>query len=510
MPTPPEGQHQADGRSGPGAPRGPRPQDRTAPDSGAAWTTPPASPDTWVPDPPARPAPRGRWRAVVPLLVGAPVLAALALFWLARPPDGGQQHGPAEQESGIVESGALPWALEGEAAPAGRTPVPSGSWSNGAREAWTINAPAIKRGDSEQTTRYAANGTTLITLQGANAWQNTIKGWDIGGAQPRQLWAHTVQITDSPAIGAGEADVWVGGTLFADGHAINGRTGQIVSLTWMRSQGPGRRLNDLAVTADGLLVACDPGPGQCSARKSDGSVVWTSSTGLEGHTMRGTALGGGDEWIWLDGGAGTASFVNARTGRVNEGRYGSTGPCWRAGARDGWLVACQTDTRITALHADGTSAGAFDAAHWPISTRLEGECSDASAPVWAGAPALDQAIAYYRDSDASPTLGALTPADCAHIEYASPAGASTTIDLSEDRGPGAFVLGGFGLELPERPALSADGRVLAIGASVLVDLATGRPVDVASAGPSDPPSLVAPGLVLAADKSGVRAVVPQE
>lgn len=520
MPTAPEGQWQADGRTGPGAPGrvdgrpgagGPWPTDRTAPGAGGAWTTPRASPDTWVPAAPARPAPRGRWRVIVPLLVGAPFFVlALVLFWLPHSSNSARQQDPAMQESDIVETEAVPWALEGEVAPVKQTPAPSDSWFKGAREAWKIDAPALKRGGFEQIAAYAANGSALITMQGANAWQSTIKGWDTSGAQPRELWAHTVQITDSPTIGAEEAGVWVGGTLFTDGYAINGQTGQIVSLTWMRSQGAGRRVNDLVVTSDGLLVACDPGPGQCTARKSDGSVVWTSSTGLKGHTMRGTALGGGDEWIWLDGGAGAASFVNARTGQVNEEHYGSTGPCWRAGARDGWLVACQTDTRITALHADGTSAGAFDAAHWPIPASPQGGCSNASTPVWAGAPTLDEAIAYYRDSDASPTLGTLTPTDCEHIEYASPTGASTTIDLSDDPERRAFTLGDFGRQLQRQLAISADGRVLAIGNSMLVDLTSGRRMDMASAGSPDLPLLATPGLMLAADRSGVIAIAPRE
>lgn len=520
MPTPPEEQWQADGLPGPGAPGGangrapaggPRPTGRTAPDSGGAWTTPQASPDTWVPEAPARPGPRRRWHMIAPLLAAVPFFAAaLGLFWLAHSSHSARQWDPAMQDSDIVETEALPWALEGEVAPVEQTPAPSDSWFKGAREAWKIDAPALSRGGFEQTTSYAANGSTLITLQGANAWQSTIKGWDIGGAQPRQLWAHTVQITDSPTIGAEEAGVWVGSTLFADGYAINGRTGQIVSLTWMRSQGSGRRVNDLAVTADGLLVACDPSPGQCSARKSDGSVVWASSTGLKGHTMRGTALGGGDEWIWLDGGAGAVSFVNTRTGQVNEERYGSTGPCWRAGARDGWLIACHGDTRITAFQADGTPAGVFDAAHWPVPASPEGECSNADTPVWAGTPTLDEAIAYYRDSDASSTLGTLTPADCEHIEYTSPTGASTTIDLSDDPERRAFTLGDFGQQLQKQLAISADGRILAIGNSMLVDLTSGRRMDMASVGSPDMPLLATPGLMLAADRPGVRAIAPRE
>ena len=91
-------------------------------------------------------------------------------------------------------------------------------------------------------------------------------------------------------------------------------------------------------------------------------------------------------------------------------------------AADGWLVACEGDSQIRALAADGTPAGAFDAAHWPVSTRSKHECSDASVPVWGQEPTLAQATAYYRDSDAAATRGVLTPADCGHIEYQAPTG----------------------------------------------------------------------------------------
>ena len=153
MPTAPEGQWQADGRTGPGAPGradgrsragGPWPTDRTAPGAGGAWTTPRASPDTWVPAAPARPAPRGRWRVIVPLLVGAPFFVlALVLFWLPHSSNSARQQDPAMQESDIVETEAVPWALEGEVAPVKQTPAPSDSWFKGAREAWKIDAPAL-------------------------------------------------------------------------------------------------------------------------------------------------------------------------------------------------------------------------------------------------------------------------------------------------------------------------------------------------------------------------------
>ena len=117
---------------------------------------------------------------------------------------------------------------------------------------------------------------------------------------------------------------------------------------------------------------------------------------------------------------------------------------WRAPAADGWLVACEGDSQIRALAADGTPVGAFDAAHWPMSTRSKHECSDASVPVWDQEPTLAQATAYYRDSDASATRGVLTPADCGHIEYQAPDGATTILDLTGDDGQRAFTLGDSG------------------------------------------------------------------
>ena len=182
--------------------------------------------------------------------------------------------------------------------------------------------------------------------------------------------------------------------------------------------------------------------------------------------------------------------------------------CWRAPAADGWLVACEGDSQIRALAADGAPAGAFDAAHWPVSTRSKHECSDASVPIWDQEPTLAQATAYYRDSDASATRGVLTSADCGHIEYQAPDGATTALDLTGDDEQRAFTLGDSGGELQDQLSVSDDGRVLAIGNSVLIDLTTGQYMDFAGSAP-DRPALIAPALILTKTNTNLTATAPR-
>ena len=45
---------------------------------------------------------------------------------------------------------------------------------------------------------------------------------------------------------------------------------------------------------------------------------------------------------------------------------------------------------------------------------------------------------------------------------------------------------------------------------MLVDLTSGRRMDMASVGSPDMPLLATPGLMLAADRPGVRAIAPRE
>ena len=182
--------------------------------------------------------------------------------------------------------------------------------------------------------------------------------------------------------------------------------------------------------------------------------------------------------------------------------------CWRAPAADGWLVACEGDSQIRALAADGTPAGAFDAAHWPVSTRSKHECSDASVPIWGQEPTLAQATAYYRDSDASATRGVLTPADCGHIEYQGPDGATTALDLTGDDEQRAFTLGDSGGELQSQLTVSDGGQVLAIGNSVLIDLTSGQYMDFAGSAPNRP-VLIAPALMLTTTDTNLTAIAPR-
>ena len=136
------------------------------------------------------------------------------------------------------------------------------------------------------------------------------------------------------------------------------------------------------------------------------------------------------------------------------------------------------------------------------------ECSDASVPVWGQEPTLAQATAYYRDSDASATRGVLTPADCGHIEYQAPDGATMTLDLTGDDEQRAFTLGDSGGELQDQLSFSDDGRVLAIGDSVLIDLTTGQYMDFADSAP-DRPALIAPALMLTKTDTNLTATAPR-
>ena len=157
---------------------------------------------------------------------------------------------------------------------------------------------------------------------------------------------------------------------------------------------------------------------------------------------------------------------------------------------------------------DGTPVEAFDAAHWPVSTRSKHECSDASVPIWDQEPTLAQATAYYRDSDASATRGVLTPADCGHIEYRAPDGTTTALDLTGDDGQRAFTLGDSGGALQDQLSVSDDGRVLAIGNSVLIDLTTGQCMGPTGNAP-DRPALIAPALILTKTNTNLTATAPR-
>lgn len=248
---------------------------------------------------------------------------------------------------------------------------------------------------------------------------------------------------------------------------------------------------------------------------ANGNVMWEASTGVRDYVVRGSAASGGGEWIWLDGLGEPGVFLNTATGQVKRAERRATGKCWSTRAVDGWLVACEGDSQIASFAADGTAGGAFDAARWPLSTRGEGECSDAGVPVWQGAPTLDEAIAYYRDGDESRTLGTLTAADCGHVEYRTPGGRATTIDISgDDPDLWQFVLGEFGHPSTGvgqwfHFAISDGGRILAVGNTALVDVGSGEHVGLPRAtDSSDQLPLKAPGLVLGVDGSGVVAAAP--
>lgn len=461
----------------------------------------------------AVPQPRAAWSTSRKLFVLVMFLIMLAfnLYLLhsinSSSSSDWRQSDPWWQKSDIVETDSVPWEVAGAVVRPDTAVVPSGQWLNGLQQAWGLDFPAAD-GGAEQNVRVSSNGSVLVTLERANLWQGTVKGWDVGGGEPRQLWSHTVQDLDSPGIGDERKSTWVGSTLFVGHYAVNADTGQIVSLTWMREEAEGHADKELRVTAGLVLVACDKSTGGCSGRRADGTVMWKTPTGLIGTDMWGSAASTGHDWIWLGRTSTSNVFLNAVTGQVKTSSFEPTQGCWRAPAADGWLVACEGDSQIRALAADGTPVEAFDAAHWPMSTRSKQECSDASVPIWDQEPTLAQATAYYRDSDASATRGVLTPADCGHIEYQAPDGATTILDLTGDDEQRAFTLGDSGGELQDQLSVSDDGRVLVIGNSVLIDLTTGQYMDFADSAP-DRPALIAPALMLTKTDTALTATPPR-
>ena len=110
------------------------------------------------------------------------------------------QSDPSRQESDIVETDSVPWEVAGAVVRPDDAVVPSGQWLNGSQRAWGLDFPPADGGD-DQFVRVSSNGSVLVTLERANLWQGTVKGWDVGGGAPRQLWSHTVQNRDSPDIG---------------------------------------------------------------------------------------------------------------------------------------------------------------------------------------------------------------------------------------------------------------------------------------------------------------------
>lgn len=461
----------------------------------------------------AVPQPRAAWSTSRKLFVLVMFLIMLAfnLYLLhsinSSSSSDWRQSDPWWQKSDIVETDSVPWEVAGAVVRPDTAVVPSGQWLNGLQQAWGLDFPAAD-GGAEQNVRVSSNGSVLVTLERANLWQGTVKGWDVGGGEPRQLWSHTVQDLDSPGIGDERKSTWVGSTLFVGHYAVNADTGQIVSLTWMRQEAEAHSDKDLRVTADLMLVACDSSTGGCSGRRADGTVVWEASTGLAGTDMWGSAASTGHDWIWLGRASTSNVFLDGATGQVKTSSFEPVQRCWRAPAADGWLVACEGDSQIRALAADGTPVEAFDAAHWPVSTRSKHECSDASVPIWDQEPTLAQATAYYRDSDASATRGVLTPADCGHIEYRAPDGTTTALDLTGDDGQRAFTLGDSGGALQDQLSVSDDGRVLAIGNSVLIDLTTGQCMGPTGNAP-DRPALIAPALILTKTNTNLTATAPR-
>lgn len=461
----------------------------------------------------AVPQPRAAWSTSRKLFVLVMFLIMLAfnLYLLhsinSSSSSDWRQSDPWWQKSDIVETDSVPWEVAGAVVRPDTAVVPSGQWLNGLQKAWGLDFPAAD-GGAEQNVRVSSNGSVLVTLERANLWQGTVKGWDVGGGAPRQLWSHTVQNRDSPDIGDERKSTWVGSTLFVGHYAVNADTGQIVSLTWMREEAEGHADKELRVTAGLVLVACDKSTGGCSGRRADGTVMWETPTGLIGTAMWGSAASTGHDWIWLGRASTSNVFLDGATGQVKTSSFEPVQRCWRAPAADGWLVACEGDSQIRALAADGTPVEAFDAAHWPVSTRSKHEYSDASVPIWGQEPTLAQAIAYYRDSDASATRGVLTPADCGHIAYQAPDGATTALDLTGDDEQRAFTLGDSGGELQDQLSVSDDGRVLAIGNSVLIDLTTGQYMDFADSAP-DRPALIAPALMLTKTNTNLTATAPR-
>ena len=89
-----------------------------------------------------------------------------------------------------------------------------------------------------------------------------------------------------------------------------------------------------------------------------------------------------------------------------------------------------------------------------------------------------------------------------------PDGATTALDLTGDDEQRAFTLGDSGGELQDQLSVSDDGRVLAIGNSVLIDLTTGQYMDFADSAP-DRPALIAPALMLTKTDTALTATAPR-
>lgn len=474
-------------------------------------TAPPSS------RPPAGPTPstrkRGRAAGAVALIAVLVCAAVVALWWL-RPaggpqdPDGesAQSPGGALLSGHVPVSSGIPWPLEGEVRGPRATITPSDAWMKGSRSAWALDTPVGER----IPPRYATNGEVLVSLHRSGARTELMQGWDIRSGQAQHLWSRELDVGDTLDIQSDDA-AWVGGTLFVDGHAINGATGEAVVLSWMKAKNPSDS-KTLVVAHGRVLVVCARTGNECQARDSQGNVLWRKSTGLRAEAeVRGTASLNGEQWVWLQQDNGKSSFVNTSTGASNTLEVGTGGLCTDIRADDGWLVACGESTQITAFAADGSGRQDFDAAYWPISTRGRSECSDATVPIWERTPTLERAIAYYRDGDTSATAGTLTAADCSHLEYRAPGtDGATSIDITNDRWHRAFTLGDFGSELQEQLAVSGSRRILAVGNSMLIDLTSGQLMDLAGAQNPQDPRLAAPDLVIAAEDSGIRAAVPRD
>ena len=469
-----------------------------------------------LPGAPSPSAPRkGKGVGVAVALAVMLVCAALGASWLLLRPTGGPQSGGAESAQspgGAVPSGevpvsaSIPWALEGQVRGVRETITPSDSWMTGSRRPWTLDTPA---GEGVPP-RYATNGEVLITLHRSAAWTELMQGWDIRSGQARHLWSRALDLGDTLRIQSDDA-VWVGDTLFVDKHVINGATGEAVVLSWLGTT-PSSTQRTLVVGPDRTLVACARAGNECQARDSEGNLLWKKSIGLRSKAeVRGTATLNGEQWIWLQQDNGKSSFVNTATGAVNTLDVGNGGICPEIGVADGWLVACGGGSQMTAFAADGGGREDFDASYWPISTRSSKECSDATVPIWGPSPTLDQAIAFYRDGDTSATAGTLTALDCDHLEYRAPGtGGAISIDITDDPSHKAFTIGDFGKELQRQLAVSEGRQVLAIGNSMLIDLASGQLMDLVGAGSPQNPRLVAPGLVIAAEDSGICGAVPRD
>ena len=146
-----------------------------------------------------------------------------------------------------MEADSIPWEVGGAVVRPDTAVVPSDQWLNGLQQAWGLDFPAAD-GSAEQFVRVSSNGSVLVTLERANLWQGTVKGWDVGGGAPRQLWSHTVQNRDSPDIGDERKSTWVGSTLFVGHYAV-------IDLTTGQCMGPtGNAPDRPALIAPALML----------------------------------------------------------------------------------------------------------------------------------------------------------------------------------------------------------------------------------------------------------------